>query len=107
MISWFWLLIAAIFEVIWATSIKYLDGIQKPVPLLINISSLVVIVITLQIAFRGLPLGIGYAAWKGCAAIGMLAVAFFVFGERFDTWTIASLSMIIIGIVGLAIKSAH
>jgi len=101
------LIAAAIFEVIWATSLKYLDGFNKILPLVINIVSMFLIVITLQIALRGLPLGVGYAAWEGLAAIGVVLVALICFGEQLNTWSIGCLILIISGVVGIAINATH
>jgi quaternary ammonium compound-resistance protein SugE len=59
----------------------------------------------LWLAQRSIPIGTAYAVWTGIGAAGTFAVGIILFKDPATVWRMASVSLIIIGIVGL--KLAH
>ena len=51
-------------------------------------------------ALKTLPVGTGYAVWTGIGAVGTARVGALVFGESRDLKRIASVALIVCGIVG-------
>jgi len=55
----------------------------------------------LVLAIKTLPLGTAYAVWTGMGAVGVAIIGIFLFKESADWIRLVSISLIIIGIVGL------
>ena len=104
--AWFILLIAGLCEIGWATGLKYTEGFTRLVPSILTGISMVVSVILLGIALKTLPVGTGYAVWTGIGAVGTAILGIFLFGEATDLPRLASIGLIVAGIVGLKLTSA-
>ncbi|MDQ0881635.1 multidrug transporter EmrE-like cation transporter [Peribacillus sp. V2I11] len=57
--SWIQLVIAGLFEVVWATSLKYTEGFPKLLPSFITIAGMVINFYFLSSAIKTLPMGTG------------------------------------------------
>lgn len=68
--AWLILILAGMFEVIWAYSMKLSEGFTKLVPSIITIIFMILSIILLSISMRSLPLGTAYTVWTGIGAIG-------------------------------------
>src|SRR5690606_26322526 len=68
--NWLVLIVAGLFEVVWATALKYTEGFTKPVPSLITVAAMVVSFYLLSLALRSIPPGSGYAVCVGIGAVG-------------------------------------
>jgi quaternary ammonium compound-resistance protein SugE len=55
----------------------------------------------LYVAMRDLPLGTAYAVWTGIGAVGTAALGIYLFGEPATAARLASIGLIVAGIVGL------
>lgn len=104
-IAWTILLIAGLFEVGWAIGLKYTDGFTRPWPTTATVLSMIVSVWLLAVAMRTLPVGTAYAVWVGVGAIGTVLLGIVLFGEPATVLRMASIGLILAGIVGL--KLAH
>lgn len=98
---WFILLLAGLFEIVWATGLKYTDGFTKIVPSFFTIIAMLISFWLLSIAMKTLPLGTSYAIWTGIGTIGTVLVGIFMLGESVALLKIFFISLILIGIVGL------
>jgi len=99
--AWIQLFIAGMFEVVWATSLKYADGFTKLVPSIITVAGMLVSFYFLSQATKSLPLGTSYAIWTGIGAVGSVIVGMLLFGEPITLIRIVFLLCIITGIIGL------
>lgn len=104
--NWFYLIIAGIFEVIWATGLKYSNGFTKLYPSLITIGGMLVSFYLLSLASKSLPLGTAYAIWTGIGALGAVLVGIFFFHEPVNIVQVIFLCLILVGILGLKFTSA-
>ncbi len=104
--AWFILLIAGLCEIGWAIGLKYTEGFSRLVPSVLTGSAMVVSVVLLGIALKTLPVGTGYAVWTGIGAVGTAILGIFLFGEAADLPRLASIGLIVAGIVGLKLTSA-
>ena len=100
--AWFILLIAGLCEIGWAIGLKYTDGFTRLVPSVLTGAAMVVSVVLLGIA----PVGTGYAVWTGIGAVGTAILGIFLFGEATDLPRLASIGLIVAGIIGLKLTSA-
>ncbi len=104
--AWIYLLIAGIFEIAWAVSIKYCDGFKITFPLLFVIFSMTMSMIFLWLATKTIPLSIAYAVWTGIGIIGVSLYGVLVLKEEFSMLNLFFVGLILIGIIGLKLKSA-
>ncbi len=104
--AWFILLIAGLCEIGWAIGLKYTEGFTRLVPSVLTGAAMVVSVVLLGIALKTLPVGTGYAVWTGIGAVGTAILGIFLFGEATDLPRLASIGLIVAGIIGLKLTSA-
>jgi len=103
--SWTYLLIAGLLEIVWAIGLKYTDGFSKLVPSLITITAMIASVVFLAWALKTIPVGTGYAVWTGIGAVGTAILGIILFAEPATAARIACIALIVAGIIGLKIVS--
>lgn len=103
--SWIILLFAGLFEVGWAVGLKYTDGFSKPLPTALTIAAMAVSLGLLGLAMKELPLGTAYAIWTGVGAVGTVIAGIILFGESMALFRLASVALIICGLIGLKIST--
>lgn len=104
---WLVLVVAGLFEVMWASGIKYV-GVQRPLISLGVVVALVASMVGLWIATQKLPVGTAYAVWTGIGAVGAAVVGVAVYGEPATAVRAVCILLIVAGIVGLKLFSgAH
>ncbi len=60
----------------------------------------------LSLALRTIPLGTAYATWVGIGAVGTAIAGILIFGESATPIKMASIVLVVAGIVGLKLSSA-
>ncbi|MFL9673448.1 quaternary ammonium compound efflux SMR transporter SugE [Pseudomonas marginalis] len=103
--SWIILFFAGLFEVGWAVGLKYTDGFSKPLPTVLTIAAMAISLGLLGLAMKELPLGTAYAIWTGVGAVGTVIAGIVLFGESMALFRLASVALIIAGLVGLKIST--
>ena len=104
--SWIILFFAGLFEVGWAVGLKYTDGFSRPLPTALTVGAMVISLGLLGLAMKELPLGTAYAIWTGVGAVGTVIAGIILFGESMALFRLASVALIIAGLVGLKISAA-
>ena len=99
--SWLFLFIAGLFEVGWAIGLKYTEGFTRLVPSILTVTAMTLSILLLGLALRTLPVGTAYAVWTGIGAVGTAVLGIYLFGEPAGAARLASIGMIVAGIVGL------
>ncbi|CAN7517731.1 molecular chaperone [Devosia sp. Root413D1] len=103
--AWVYLTIAGLLEVVWAIGLKYTEGFSRLGPTAITVAAMVASVILLGIALRDLPVGTGYAIWTGIGTVGTAVLGILIFQEPATALRLASIGLIVAGIVGLKLVS--
>ena len=103
--AWIILIVAGLFETVWAVSMKYSEGFTRLWPSVITAVAMVISLYLLAVALRTLPLGTAYTVWTGIGALGTVIYGITVFGESKDLLKMIFVMMILGGIVGLKIVS--
>ena len=103
--SWIILFFAGLFEVGWAVGLKYTDGFSRPLPTALTVGAMVISLGLLGLAMKELPLGTAYAIWSGVGAVGTVFAGIILFGESMALFRLASVALIIAGLVGLKISA--
>lgn len=103
--SWIILFIAGLLEVVWAIGLKYTHGFTRLTPSVITVTAMVVSIVLLSWAMRSLPVGTAYAVWTGIGAVGAAITGILLLGESASLARIASLALIVAGIIGLKLST--
>lgn len=99
--SWTYLFIAGVLEIIWAIGLKYAAGFTKPVASAVTIAAMIASVWFLALALRSIPVGTGYAVWTGIGAVGTAILGIVLFAESAQPARLLCIALIVAGIVGL------
>lgn len=105
--AWIYLVIAGLFEVVWAVGLKYTEGFTRPVPSLLTVAAMVVSFVFLAQAMRVLPVGTAYAVWTGIGAVGTAIMGIILFSESMAAGRIVSILLVVLGIIGLKLTSSQ
>ncbi|MHA6674063.1 quaternary ammonium compound efflux SMR transporter SugE [Enterobacter mori] len=103
--SWIILFIAGLLEVVWAIGLKYTHCFTRLTPSVITVTAMIVSIVMLSWAMRTLPVGTAYAVWTGIGAVGAAITGILLLGESASLARIASLALIVAGIVGLKLST--
>jgi len=103
--SWIILFIAGLLEVVWAIGLKYTYGFTRLTPSIITVSAMIISIVLLSWAMRSLPVGTAYAVWTGIGAVGAAITGILLLGESASLARIASLALIVAGIIGLKLST--
>ena len=97
--AWIALLVAGLFEVVWAYSMKLSEGFSKPIPSIVTFAAMFISFALLAWAMRSLPLGTAYMIWTGIGAVGAFVVGIALLGEAVTPMRIVAALLIASGIV--------
>lgn len=103
--AWFILVVAGIFEIVWALGLKYTDGFTRLWPTIGTAVALIISMALMGVALRTLPLGTAYAVWTGIGAAGTAVLGIILFKEPAGVMRLLCIGLIIAGIVGLKLTS--
>ncbi|MBB1437841.1 quaternary ammonium compound efflux SMR transporter SugE [Shewanella sp. SG41-4] len=104
--SWFILLIAGLFEIVWAIGLKYSEGFTRLWPSVGTVVAMLISIGLLGMAMKSLPVGTAYAVWVGVGMVGTAILGMVLFNESVTLIRLASLLLIVIGIIGLKLSSS-
>ncbi|MET4292628.1 quaternary ammonium compound-resistance protein SugE [Bradyrhizobium sp. LB8.2] len=99
--AWSILFVAGLLEIAWAIGLKYTEGFTKLVPSVLTLGAMAGSIILLGLALKSLPIGTAYAVWTGIGAVGTATLGIILFGEPASAFRLASIGLIVAGIVGL------
>ncbi len=105
--AWVYLAIAGLLEVGWAIGLKYTEGLTRLWPTILTAVAIIGSMGFLALALRTLPMGTAYAVWTGIGTVGTVALGILLFNEPSDVLRLACIGLILAGIVGLKLVSAH
>ena len=104
--AWIMLILAGIFEVVWAYSMKLSDGFSKLTPSIITLFFMIFSFALLAYAMRSLPLGTAYTIWTGIGAVGSFLVGIFILGEPASAMRMLAAVLIVSGLLLMKISSS-
>ena len=104
--AWFVLILAGLFEIVWAYSMKLSEGFTKLTPSLVTLVFMILSFGLLAYAMRTLPLGTAYTIWTGIGAIGSFAVGIFILGEPMTAMRMFAAVLIVSGLILMKLSSS-
>jgi quaternary ammonium compound-resistance protein SugE len=106
-VAWVLLIVAGLFETGFAVALKYSDGFSRLVPSVLFVVFAVLSFTLLNLALRTLPVGTAYAVWTGIGAAGTALLGIVLLGEPVSVARLASIALIVVGVVGLQLTGSH
>ena len=103
--TWIILVLAGLFEIVWAVGLKYTHGFTRLWPSVGTVAGMLASFWLLALAMKTLPLGTAYAVWVGIGTIGAFVSGIVLFGESANWLRIASVALIVLGLVGLKLST--
>jgi quaternary ammonium compound-resistance protein SugE len=97
--AWVMLILAGLFEIVWAFFLKQSDGFTRLAPTVITLVAMFASFGLLALSMRVLPLGTAYTIWTGIGAVGAFVVGIAVLGEAVGTMRLIAAALILSGIV--------
>jgi small multidrug resistance pump len=95
-------------EIAATVSLRSVHGLSTPVPLAIVVAGYSLSFVLLAIVVKQLSVGTTYAIWSGAGTAVIAAIGMFAMGEPATALRIASIGLIIAGVIGLNLGgSAH
>lgn len=106
--SWFYLIIAGLFEVGFATCLGKAKETSGNTSIMWMLGFFICLSISMTLLFKAvqtLPIGTAYAVWTGIGAIGTVLVGIFIFKEPAHFWRLFFLFTLIVSLIGLKFVS--
>ncbi|WP_416307377.1 quaternary ammonium compound efflux SMR transporter SugE [Neptunicella sp. SCSIO 80796] len=103
--NWFILILAGLFEIVWAIGLKYTEGFSRLWPTVGTLLAMLISFGLLGMAMKSLPVGTAYAVWVGIGMVGTAILGIVLFAEPANTLRLLSLLLIIAGVVGLKLAT--
>lgn len=105
MFAWVALLVAGLFEVVWAYTMKLSNGFTSLYYSSITIIAMIISFGLLAFAMKSLPLGTAYMIWTGIGAIGAFVVGIMILGEPMTFLRILAAMLIFSGLILMKMAS--
>ena len=99
--SWLFLIGAILFEVVGTTSMKLSQGFSKLWPSILMFVMYGLSLSCEAVAMKRLDVSIVYAIWSGLGTAMIAVIGVILFRESMSTTKLISLSLIILGVIGL------
>jgi small multidrug resistance pump len=107
MLAWIYLAAAIVSEVIGTVFLRFTEGFTKPVPSVVVLVTYVVSIWLTALALKGLEISLAYAVWAGVGTAAVAVIGMAAMGESVSALKVASIALVITGVVGLNLASAN
>lgn len=105
--AWIYLLVAGLSEIGWPLGLKLSQTTNYKIPwILFAVVSMTVSGLFLWLAQKSIPVGTAYAVWTGIGAVGTFIVGILLFKDPATIMRILSMTLIVVGLVGLKLSHA-
>jgi quaternary ammonium compound-resistance protein SugE len=101
------LIVAGLFEVVWASLLAETQGLRRPWPTIGFIITLALSMMLLATAVRTIPVGTAYAIWVGIGAIGTVLVGVTLRDQATSPPNLLALGGLVAAIVAVKLTAPH
>ena len=105
MMSWAYLLVAIVAEVIATSALKASDGFSRLWPSVITVVGYCIAFYCLSLTLRHMPVGVAYAVWSGLGVVLITAVSWIMFGQKLDAAALLGMGLIVAGVIVMNVFS--
>ena len=99
MISYLYLAIAIVAEVVATSSLKASQEFTKLLPSVLVVSGYCAAFYFLMLSLRTIPVGIAYAIWSGVGVVIVAIISYFLYRQSLDMAAVVGISLIVAGVV--------
>ncbi|HEX7074347.1 MAG TPA: multidrug efflux SMR transporter [Hyphomicrobiaceae bacterium] len=103
--SYVYLCLAIVAEVIATSALKASEGFTRPVATIITTAGYLAAFYFLSLTLRTIPIGLAYAIWSGVGIVLISVIGFVLFRQSLDMPAILGLALIIAGVVVINLYS--
>ena len=105
--AWFYLTLAIVTEVVGTVAFRYINGFTRPIPSAVVVVGYALSFYFFSLSLRGLSLGVTYAVWAGAGTAAIALIGMIALNEPVSALKLASLFLIIGGVIGLNAAGGH
>lgn len=102
--AWLLLVLAAVFEVMFAMGMKMSYGFTRLTPTLVTIVGIIFGLWFLALAMKQLPVSIAYPVWTALGTLGTVTLGSLLLGEAMTPLKAVSVLAIVGGVIGLKVS---
>jgi small multidrug resistance pump len=106
-LAWLYLTAAIATEVVGTVVLNFTDGFTRPAPTAFVIVTYAVSLWLTALALRELEISLAYAVWAGVGTAAVAVIGMAALGESVTTLKLASIALVIFGVVGLNLSGAN
>jgi small multidrug resistance pump len=107
MLAWIYLAAAIASEIVGTVFLRFTDGFTRPAPSTLVIATYAVSLWLTALALRELEISLAYAVWAGVGTAAVAVIGMAVLGESVNALKVASIALVIGGVVGLNLSGAN
>lgn len=105
--AWLYLTLAIVTEVVGTVAFRYIHGFTRPLPSAVVVVGYALSFYFFSLSLRGLSLGVTYAVWAGAGTAAIALIGMVALNEPVSALKLASLVLIVGGVVGLNAAGGH
>jgi small multidrug resistance pump len=105
--AWLYLTLAIVTEVVGTVAFRYINGFTRPLPSAVVVVGYALSFYFFSLSLRGLSLGVTYAVWAGAGTAAIALIGMVALNEPVSALKLASLVLIVGGVVGLNAAGGH
>ena len=107
MLAWLYLSAAIATEVVGTVVLNFTDGFTRPAPTAFVVITYAISLWLTALALRELEISLAYAVWAGVGTAAVAVIGMAALGESVNALKLASIALVIGGVVGLNLSGAN
>jgi len=104
--AWILLIIAGLLEIVWAFTMKLSQGFTRTLPSVLLFVFYALSFALMTVAVKRIDMSVSYAIWSGVGTATIALIGVFAFRESLTAIQVASIVLIIAGVIGLRAGAA-
>jgi small multidrug resistance pump len=107
MLAWTYLAAAIATEVVGTVFLRFTDGFTRPGPSILVLITFAGSLWLTALALRQLEVSLAYAVWAGVGTAAVAVIGMTMLGESVNALKLASIVLVISGVIGLNLSGAN
>jgi small multidrug resistance pump len=107
MVAWIYLGAAIATEVVGTLFLRFTDGFTRPMPSIVVVITYVLSLWLTALALKTLEISLAYAVWAGVGTAAVAIIGMAALGETVNGLKLASIALVISGVIGLNLSGAN
>src|SRR5215212_1180171 len=107
MFAWIYLSAAIATEAVGTVFLRYTEGFTRPAPSILMITTYALSLWFTALALKQREISLAYAVWAGVGTAAVAVIGMAALGESVNALKLASIALVITGVVGLNLSGAN